>query len=257
MTTSRSRELIVLLRWPVAAVLATALVVALLWRVVSSIEAAGRATRALPGAAAERFAELARGLLTGDVTERFLSSLPTLVPLAGGRLEVAIAESVETISRSDERRAAWDLIPLGTTTVELRVPVTYRYHVVLDERWSVEVTDGFCRVEAPALRPSLPPAIHTDRIERRAESSWLRFDAAEQLAALETRLTPRLSTLAADPRRLALVRESSRQTVARFVRAWLLAQEAWGADRVRAIQVVFADEVGAANEPPVALVFGD
>ena len=106
----------------------------------------------------------------------------------------------------------------------------------------MRVEDGLCRVEAPALRPSLPPAIHTDRIERRAEAGWLRFDAAEQLAALERSLTPRLAGLARDPRHLAFAREPARLAVARFVRAWLLGREAWGAGGVRAIAVTFADE---------------
>ena len=253
----RVRELVRLLRWPVAIVLVAVLTVVALWRRLAAVEAAGRAPTALPGAAADRLAGIARGLLTGNVTERFLAAIPTVAPSSGGRLEVAVAESVEALARSDERRAFWDLVPLGTTTVELRVPVTYRYHLRLDERWAVEVKDGFCRVAAPALRPSLPPAIHTDRIERRSESSWLRFDAAEQRAALERQLTPRLAVLAADPRHLALVREESRRTVARFVRSWLLRHDAWGSDRVRAIQVVFADEARSVDEPPLALVYGD
>ncbi|MEO7972958.1 MAG: hypothetical protein ABIU84_05180, partial [Thermoanaerobaculia bacterium] len=190
------------MRWPVAFVVAAALVAAALWRLVVGVEAAGRAAAALPGAAAQRLSEIARGLLTGDITERFLAAIPTIAPSSGGRLEVAVAESVETLSRSDERRAFWDLVPLGTTTVALRVPVTYRYHLRLDDTWKIEVRDGFCRVDAPALRPSLPPAIHTDRIERHSEESWLRFDGAEQLAALEAQLTPRLSVLARDPRHL-------------------------------------------------------
>ena len=252
-----AREWVALLRWPVALVLVVALAVAGLWRVVTALESAGRATAQLPLAAAERLAALARGVLRGDVTERFLAAIPTVAPSASGNLEVAVAESVETISRSDERWALWDLLPLGTTAVEIRVPVTYRYHVRLDERWTVEVEDGFCRVLAPALRPSLPPAIHTDRIDRHVQEGWLRFDADEQLAELERRLTPELASLAAGPRHLALVREPSRQAVARFVRAWLLTQDAWGAERVRAIQVVFADERAPRFEPPATLVLGD
>jgi hypothetical protein len=254
-----ARDWVVLLRWPLALVLVVALAVVAIWRIVGALEGAGRATARLPSAAAERLESIARGLLTGDVTERFLAAVPTVAPSAAGNLEVAVAESVETISRSDERRALWDLVPLGTTTVELRVPVTWRYHVRLDDRWTVEVSDGFCTVRAPALRPSQPPAIHTDRIERRAEASWLRFDADVQLAGLEQRLTPSLAGIAGDPRHLALVREPARRAVARFVRAWLLTQDAWGAERVRAIQVVFADERAARDELelPATLVLGD
>lgn len=252
-----ARDWVRLLRWPVAAVVAVALVVALLWRIVGAFEAAGRATARLPGAAAERLERIAGSFLTGNVTEQFLAAVPAVAPSSTGRLEVALAESVETVSRSDERSAIWDLLPLGTTTVEIRVPVTYRYHLRLDESWTIVVEDGICRVAAPALRPSLPPAIHTHRIERRAESSWLRFDAAEQLVELERQLTPRLSMLARDPRHLALVREPARQTVARFVRAWLLTHDAWGSEQVRAIHVRFADDGGEELDSPVTLVLGD
>ncbi len=256
-TPGPSRDWVRLLRWPVAAVLIAGLLTLVLWRLIAGLERAGRAAANLPLAAAERLGELARDLLTGNVTETFLAAIPTVAPHAGGNLEVSVAESVESLTRSDERRAFWDLVALGTTTVEIRVPVTYRYHVRLDEEWKVEIEDGFCRVLAPVLRPSLPPAIHTDRIERRVAESWLRFDAAEQLAVLERQLTPRLSQLAADPRHMALVRESSRQAVARFVRAWLLTNGAWGPERVRAIQVRFADERQAALEAPITLIVGD
>lgn len=251
------RDWVRLLRWPVAVIVVAGLLTLGLWRLIVAFENAGRAAALFPAAAAERLGQLARGLLAGNVTETFLAAIPTVAPNSGGALEVSVAESVESLTRSDERRAFWDLVALGTTTVEIRVPVTYRYHVRLDESWTVEIEDGFCRVLAPALRPSLPPAIHTDRIERRSEADWLRFDAAEQLAALERQLTPRLSTLAADPRHLALVREPSRQAVARFVRAWLLTQAAWGPERVRAIQVRFADERSNLFEAPVTLVLGD
>ena len=194
---------------------------------------------------------------SANVTEKFLAGIPNFMPLGGGNLDVAVAENVEVLSRSDERFAFWDLLSLGTTTVEIRVPVTYRYHLKLDDRWTVTVVDGVCRVEAPALRPSLPPAIHTDRMERRADASWLRFDAVEQMTALEQQLTPELSRIARDPRHLALAREPARRTVARFARAWLLSEGAWGADRVRAISVTFADEKVAAADLPATLVLGD
>jgi hypothetical protein len=253
-----ARAWVLLLRWPLAVVAVALVALAGLHLVLDRIDRLGRAAGRFPGELAARAEAVARGLLTGDVTEKFLADIPQVTAVAGGRLEVAIATSVETLGRTDERRALWDLLPLGSTTVEIRVPVTYRYHVRLEEPWSVTVAAGLCHVRAPALRPSLPPAIHTDRIERRVEADWLRFDAAEQLAALERTLTPRLSGLAADPRHLDLAREASRLAVARFARAWLLGRDAWGKEGVRAVSVSFADErFEDLSALPPTLVLGD
>ena len=81
-------------------------------------------------------------------------------------------------------------------------------------------------------------------MQKRSESGWARFDAREQMAELERSLTPRLARHAADSRRLAIVREECRKTVAEFVRDWLLKEDHWRKDRFSTIKVVFADEPG-------------
>jgi hypothetical protein len=177
-----------------------------------------------------------------SITETFLSALPTLARTPGGTLELATAMSTETLARTDEKTIAWDMIYLGKTVSEISVPVTYRYHVNLRDEWRLEVSGDTCIVRAPAIRPTLPPAIHTDRMQKRSEAGWARFDAREQMAELERSLTPRLTRHAGDPRRLALVREECRKTVAEFVRDWLLREDHWRRDRFTSIKVVFADE---------------
>jgi hypothetical protein len=177
-----------------------------------------------------------------SITETFLSALPTLARTPGGTLELATATSTETLVRADERTTLWDMIYLGKTISEISVPVTYRYHVNLRDPWRLEVSGNTCVVRAPAIRPTLPPAIHTDRMQKRSAAGWARFDAQEQMAELERSLTPRLARHAADPRRLALVREECRKTVAEFVRDWLLREDHWRRDRFTSIKVVFADE---------------
>lgn len=176
------------------------------------------------------------------ITETFLSALPTLARTPGGTLELATATSTETLTRADERTTLWDTIYLGKTISEISVPVTYRYHVNLRDPWKLEVSGNTCIVRAPAIRPTLPPAIHTDRMQKRSEAGWARFDAQEQMAELERSLTPRLTRHAGDPRRLALVREECRKTVAEFVRDWLLREDHWRRDRFTSITVVFTDE---------------
>jgi hypothetical protein len=176
------------------------------------------------------------------ITETFLSALPALSRTPGGTLELATATATETLTRTDERTIAWDMIYLGKTVSEISVPVTYRYHLVLRDPWKLDVVGNTCVVRAPAIRPSLPPAIHTDRMQKRSEAGWARFDAKEQMAELERSLTPRLARTAGDPRRLALVREECRKTVAEFVRDWLLREDHWRNDRFTSIKVIFADE---------------
>ncbi len=187
------------------------------------------------------------------ITETFLSALPSLARTPGGALELATATSVETVTRTDERTIAWDMIYLGKTISEISVPVTYRYHLRLRDDWKLEVNGSTCVVRAPAVRPSLPPAIHTDKMQKRSEAGWARFDAREQLAELERSLTPRLARTAGDPRRLALVREECRKTVAEFVRDWLLREDHWRKDRFTAIQVIFADEPAEPAPPSPVL----
>jgi hypothetical protein len=70
----------------------------------------------------------------------------------------------------------------------------------------------------------------------------LRFDAREQMTALEKSLTPTLSARAGSPANLALVRDTGRQRVAAFVRDWLLREDQWREGGFTAITVTFADE---------------
>jgi hypothetical protein len=238
-------------RWPLAAVVAVAIVAGGVWLVVDRIARVGEAAARAPGEVAAGLERAARGLLTGDVTQRFLSSIPEVRAPRAGNLELAVVDTVEELERRDERRAFWDLVPLGTATVGLRVPVTWRYHVPMAGRWHAEVTDGVLRVRAPRLRPSQPPAVHTDRIERRVEADWLRFDAPERLAELERALTPILAVRAGDRRHLALAREPARRALGEFAQGWLVREGAWEPDAVRAIVVRFADEPAERETAPV------
>lgn len=257
-----NQDLLIALRWPLALVV-VAVVLSLAGYLIYSTtlrearQAAGAAGE-LAGAAARRAEEIARAFWTGDVTERFISSLPEIAS-GGGRLELATLEATETFSRTDERRAFWDLFYIGTTVTEIRVPVTYRYHLRLQDPWRVEVRGGLCLVYAPEIHPTRPPAIHTHRMEKHLESGWLRFDDEEQMIELEKSITPRLSLMAADPRRIDLVREESRRSVENFVKSWLLREEQWGEEGIFAVRVIFPDEVETEPElldPEVVLEDG-
>ena len=236
------RSVLVSYRWPLAVVALGLLALVFYLVTLRQAQRAAGEMGELIGAAADRAESVARSFLTADVTELFIASIPEIATGGSGRLELATAEVVETFTRSDERRILWDSFSLGTTVTEIQVPVTYRYHVRLDDPWRLEVSGQTCVVYAPPIRPSQPPAIHTERMRRRADESWLRFDAEEQLEELQKSITPKLIARAHDPRHLALVRDRGRRTVAEFVRAWLLREDQWRRDRFHAIKVVFPDE---------------
>lgn len=237
-------------RWPLV-VLVLAVLVFLGGRAAYRTIADG----GLVGSLADGAAGLAESFRTENITTTFVSAIPRIAPDSGAKLELVAIEAVESFSRVSDRRIFFDLVPLGATVSEIRVPVTYRYHLRLDDPWRIEVDDHSCIVHAPVIRATLPPAIHTDGLEKRSSSGWLRFDDDEQMVALERSLTERLGRRAADPDSIDLVRETCRREVAEFVRNWLLAEDHWRNDRFRSVTVVFPDEgAGDPSALPPTLV---
>jgi hypothetical protein len=184
-----------------------------------------------------------------NITQRFMSSLPEMT--AELNLELATVRQVETFTRSDQRSWLWGLLDLGTNTVQVNVPVTYRYHVPLREHWQLATQGNLIRVQVPTLRAALPPAIHTDQLVAFSVRGWARGSTASGLAELERQITPLTSASANDPRRLAWVRETCRQSVVAFVRLWLEREDQWGAAAFNQIEVKFTDELAG---PPGAIV---
>jgi hypothetical protein len=235
-------------RWPLVLVAFGLMILGAYWWTLRSARDVVQGISADIGSIAERFK-------TGTINTTFQAALPELVSTGRGNLEVATAKVTETFTRSDELRIVWDLISLGQTVTEIRVPVTYRYHVSLQEPWNLEVSGRTCIVNAPALQPSLPPAIHTDGMEKRMERGWLRFNAAQQMEELEKNITPMLTAYSRDKRHLNLARETSRRTVAEFVKGWLLKEDHWRQDRFHAVVVRFADEPESSetNKPTIVI----
>ena len=236
-----------LLRWPAVAIA----VLIIGWLAIhSAIRITSETALEAVDRAAEAVSQLGAGFTSTTITKTFTASIPEL-GTDGMLLEVAQLEATETFERRDEKRTLYDLVPLGTTVSEIRVPVTYRYHLRLEDPWALDVKDGICVVHAPTIRPTKPPAIHTDGMEKRIENSWLRFDEAKVMDELEQSLTLRLSARAGSPQRIDLVREICRVRVADFVRSWLLAEDQWGQGRILAVDVVFADEDARNLEAPL------
>jgi hypothetical protein len=187
---------------------------------------------------------------TQNITRTFKESLVSVEGTNGDILEVATLEMNETISDADMKSIA-NIFYLGTTVSEIQVPVVYRYHIKLSDQWQLSVDGNVCTVLAPAIRPSQPPAIRTDQMQKKSDAGWLRFNAAKNLAELEKTITPTAERRAGLPRRLNQVREPSRKAVAEFVRTWLLKEQQWGPQGIRAIVVRFPDEESTTMPTPV------
>ena len=236
------------LRWPVVILTLGLLAYLVVHQIGRTAREGGQAVTEVVRELGEGAVDIAAAFRSGTITNTFISAIPSFAPDSGVRLELAAFEAVEILRSTDELRIAWDLIPLGTTVTEIRVPVTYRYHLRFDEPWLLEVEGQTCIVNAPPIRPTLPPAIDTGRMERYSERGWLRFNEAEQMEELERSITTVLSKRAADSRHLDMVRERCRVELAEFVRSWLLLEDHWREDRFRSVTVIFADD--ATPEPP-------
>ena len=173
-----------------------------------------------------------------NLTERFISAIPELTQELN--LELATATFNETFTKESDLTTCWGLIDLGTSTAQVQVPVTYRYHLRLRERWQLELKQRRLIVHAPVITPSLPPAIHTDRLTTLAVRGWARGSTGSLLAELQQSLTPTLNQFAGDARHLELVRPQCRASVAEFVRLWL--EREGQAACITQITVRFADE---------------
>lgn len=176
------------------------------------------------------------------ITEVFRESITRIEPTHGDVLELATLESDETVAKFDMKSLFGSTLYLGTTESEIRVPVVYRYHLKLSEDWKLETHGNVVTVVAPQIRPTLPPAIRLERMEKKTESGWLRFNKEQNLADLEKTLTSTLERRAGSPGRIKQVREPCRKSVAEFVKNWLLKESPSSRDGITAIIVVFADE---------------
>src|SRR5687768_3029377 len=106
-------------------------------------------------ALAARAETIAAKFKQGTITTAFVAALPELAGTGIGNLEVAISTATEILRREDSLSLFGDRLPLGTTVSEIRVPVTYRYHVRLSDPWRLEVSNQMCVVHAPRLLASL------------------------------------------------------------------------------------------------------
>ena len=244
------------LRWPLAFLGAIALLsltaFLVLDRSQKAMESSYTETIALAKDLKSKADEVAEKFRQGTITKTFIASLPRIEHSGSGRLELTTLETNERFRTEDKLSIWWDYVSLGTTVSEISVPVTYRYHLKLDESWSLAVSNQTCLVTAPKIRPTIPPSIDTGQMQKSTQNGWARFNADDQLDELEKSLTSTLVQYADDESRMILVREEARKTVATFVKNWLLKEDQWRKDRFHSVIVRFSDE--PETETPIETV---
>lgn len=171
----------------------------------------------------------------------------------GNILEVATATSTERFTRKTNLEMFGKTLPLGTTVSEISVPATYRYYIDLNDDWFVTTDGSRLLVLAPKIRPSLPVAFDTAKVQKKSQAGWARWDGDENMEELERTITSRLAVRASDDSSLKKIREASREPVAKFVQSWLLSREAWGDAKFEEISVMFEGEDAALSSMPPVL----
>jgi len=169
----------------------------------------------------------------------------------GGLLAVSTIKAPESFQATADHTVLG--VPVGQTTTQIRVQAVYGYHVELAPEWKVTVRDKTLIVIAPRVKPTLPVAIDTARLERYAAGTWALFTGPTELDRLQRSISQTLAAKAALPSYIQFQREAARATVTEFVNKWLLSQERFKPANDYKVRVFFADEpieaLGSAPPP--------
>ncbi len=163
---------------------------------------------------------------------------PIVMRTEGGRLEVARIQAQEGFQTQQDHTVLG--VPVGSTVTRIRVPAHYRYTIELAPEWKLHLRDDAVLVIAPRIRPSLPVAIDTGRLEKEVSGIWSPFTGEAQLDRLQRTITRTLEGKASSAAYIDLQREAARTTVREFVSKWLLANRPAAANKP--VRVHFADE---------------
>jgi hypothetical protein len=158
----------------------------------------------------------------------------------GGLLAVSTIKAPESFQATADHTVLG--VPVGQTTSQIRVQAVYSYHVELAPEWKVTLRDKTLIVIAPRVKPTLPVAIDTTRLERYASGAWVLFTGPAELDRLQRSISQTLAAKAALPSYIQFQREAARATVTEFVTKWLITQERFKPAGDYKVRVFFADE---------------
>jgi hypothetical protein len=169
----------------------------------------------------------------------------------GGLLAVSTIRAPESFHATADHTVLG--VPVGQTTSQIRVQAVYGYHVELAPEWKVTRRDKTLIVIAPRVKPTLPVAIDTARLERYAAGTWSAFTGPAELDRLQRSISQSLAAKATLPSYIQFQREAARATVTEFVGKWMLSQERFRPMGDYKVRVFFADEpieaLGSAPPP--------
>ena len=158
----------------------------------------------------------------------------------GGLLEVSTITAEERFDSATTHTVLG--VPVGKTVAQIRAPAVYRYQIPLARDWNFRSIGNTLVVIAPPVRPSLPVAINTAKLESFSSGIWSPIAGSDAVAALQKSITATLATKASTPDLLKLQREAARQTVTEFVQKWVVQQPRWQGVKSPTVFVFFEDE---------------
>lgn len=161
----------------------------------------------------------------------------------GNILEVATGEQKVELSRQSSVEMFGKTVPLVTASSQINVPATFRYHIDLLGQWDMIEKDNRLYVIAPPLKPSLPVAFDSTKMEKINGSAWAKYISGANMAELEKTITPELQTRAEAPENIKLYEEEAKKSIAKFLQTWLIGQNAWDEGKFEEIIVYFENEV--------------
>ena len=165
---------------------------------------------------------------------------PVVMRTNGGLLEVSTVTAIESFEASQDHTIL--SVPLGKTVSQVRVPATYRYHIELAPEWKIFKNGLDLIVVPPAVKPTLPVAIETDKLESHSSGTWSLVTGTKLTQLLQRSITAELARKAMIPAYVQLQREHARKTIQEFVKKWATNQEGYHHIQPVNIKVFFADE---------------
>lgn len=149
-----------------------------------------------------------------------------VVRTPGGLLEVATLSRIEEFGwQTTYTCPLLDCAKLfGATVTRLRVPVHYTYRVQLAAAWELRLEGQDYVLHVPPMRPAVPPAIETARLELETNGAWTSPGRELNVQSTLRQLGPELERRATQPHYLKMQEPHAAKTVAEFARKWMREQ---------------------------------